>query len=124
MSFPRTPPFRIIVHGVRAVHYETVAAAAAGLTYSQSDVSVEEGFMYRVLICLAILGAAGASSAAAQDAKAQGEKVFAAQKCALCHSVAGKGNAKGALDEVGSTLSADDIRAWITDAHGMTAKTK
>ena len=80
--------------------------------------------MYRVLICLAILGAAGASSAAAQDAKAQGEKVFAAQKCALCHSVAGKGNAKGALDEVGSTLSADDIRAWITDAKAMTAKTK
>jgi mono/diheme cytochrome c family protein len=106
------------------VHNETVTAAAAGLTYSRLDVFVEEGFMHRVLICLAILGAAGVSSAAAQDAKAQGEKVFTAQKCALCHSVAGKGNAKGALDEVGSTLSADDIRAWITDAHGMTAKTK
>ena len=30
----------------------------------------------------------------------------------------------GALDAVGSKLSAADIRAWITDAAGMTAKTK
>jgi mono/diheme cytochrome c family protein len=65
-----------------------------------------------------------ATSASAQDLKARGEKVFADQKCSLCHSIAGKGNAKGALDEVGSKLSADDIRNWIVDAKGMTAKTK
>jgi mono/diheme cytochrome c family protein len=64
-----------------------------------------------------------ASVASAQEAKAKGEAVFAAQKCSLCHSVAGKGNPKGALDDVGSKLKADDIRAWITDAKGMTAKT-
>lgn len=63
-----------------------------------------------------------ASVASAQD-KAKGEAVFAAQKCSLCHSVAGKGNPKGALDDVGSKLKADDIRAWIVDAKGMTAKT-
>jgi mono/diheme cytochrome c family protein len=80
--------------------------------------------MRRAVIYLAILGLAGMVSAAGQDARAQGEKVFADQKCALCHSIAGKGNAKGPLDEVGSKLSADDIRAWITDAKGMTAKTK
>jgi len=79
--------------------------------------------MFRTVICLAILGVAGAASAAAQDANAEAAKVFTGQKCALCHSVAGKGNAKGALDEVGSKLSAEDIRAWITDAKGMTAKT-
>jgi len=62
--------------------------------------------------------------ALAQDARVTGEKVYAEQKCAVCHSVAGKGNAKGPLDEVGSKLTADDIRAWITDAKGMTAKTK
>ena len=62
--------------------------------------------------------------ALAQDAKATGEKVYAEQKCAVCHSVAGKGNAKGPLDGVGSKLTADDIRAWIVDAKGMTAKTK
>ena len=38
--------------------------------------------------------------------------------------LAGKGNAKGPLDDVGSKLSADEIRAWITDAKAMTVKTK
>ena len=73
-----------------------------------------------VLGCVMVLTAA--SFAAAQDAKAKGEAVYAAQKCSLCHSVAGKGNPKGALDDVGSKLKADEIRAWITDAKGMTAK--
>jgi mono/diheme cytochrome c family protein len=63
-----------------------------------------------------------ASVASAQD-KAKGEAVFAAQKCSLCHSVAGKGNPKGALDDVGSKLKTEDIRAWIVDAKAMTAKT-
>ena len=65
----------------------------------------------------------GATIAAAQDAKAKGEKVYTDQKCSLCHSIAGKGNAKGPLDEVGKKLSADEIRQWITDAKAMTAKT-
>jgi mono/diheme cytochrome c family protein len=65
-------------------------------------------------------GAAGI--AAAQDAAA-GAKVFADQKCSLCHSIGGKGNTKGPLDGVGSKLSAADIRAWIEDAVGMTTKT-
>jgi mono/diheme cytochrome c family protein len=80
--------------------------------------------MLRAAICVAILSVASAVSGAAQDAKAQGEKVFADQKCTLCHSIGGKGNSKGPLDEVGSKLSPDDIRAWISDAKAMTAKTK
>jgi mono/diheme cytochrome c family protein len=72
--------------------------------------------------CVMLIGAAPLS--AGQDLKARGEKVFADQKCSVCHAVGGKGNAKGALDDVGSKISADDIRAWITDAKGMTAKTK
>ena len=59
----------------------------------------------------------------AQDSKT-GEQLYVDQKCSVCHSIAGKGNAKGPLDEVGSKLSPDDIRAWLTDAKGMTAKTK
>ncbi len=63
--------------------------------------------------------------ASAQDAKAvTGEKVFTDQKCTLCHSVGGHGNPKGPLDDVGSKLTADEIRQWITDAKGMSAKTK
>ena len=80
--------------------------------------------MFRSMICVAIAFVAAAASAAPQDGAAQGEKVFAAQKCGLCHSIAGKGNPKGPLDEAVGTLSTADIRAWITDANGMTAKTK
>ena len=53
---------------------------------------------------------------------AQGEKVFAAQKCSICHAVAGKGNKNGALDGVGTKLSADDIRAWIVTPAEMSKK--
>ena len=70
------------------------------------------------LVCLA-----ATLPAAAQDLKAKGEKLFVDQKCSLCHSIAGKGNAKGSLDEVGSKDSPADIRAWISDANAMTAKT-
>jgi mono/diheme cytochrome c family protein len=64
--------------------------------------------------------------AGAQDAApiASGEKVYAAQKCSLCHSVAGKGNKKNPLDGVGTKLSADDIRKWITHPDEMSAQTK
>jgi mono/diheme cytochrome c family protein len=55
---------------------------------------------------------------------AQGEKVYVAQKCAACHSIAAKGNQKGPLDDVGGRLSAEDIRLWIVSATEMTAKTK
>lgn len=79
--------------------------------------------MIRAAICFTMLTAAGVTSANAQDAKADGEKVYAAQKCSLCHSIAGKGNAKGPLDEVGSKLSDGEIRSWLTDAKGMTEKT-
>lgn len=54
----------------------------------------------------------------------RGQKVYAAQKCNLCHSIAGKGAKKGPLDEVGSKLSEDDIRQWIVNAPEMTKKTK
>ena len=73
-----------------------------------------------VVICLGSADAAVAQEAGA----ARGQQVFADQKCALCHSVGDKGNKKGPLDSVGSKLSADEIRAWIIDPKGMTAKTK
>jgi mono/diheme cytochrome c family protein len=65
-----------------------------------------------------------AGSASAQDLKAKGEKVYADQKCSVCHSIAGKGNAKGSLDDVGKKLSAEDIHLWITDPAAATAKFK
>ena len=80
--------------------------------------------MYRVLAALALCTGI-AATVAAQDAKiAHGEKVYADQKCALCHSIGDKGNKKGPLDGVASKLKADEVREWIVDAKGMTAKTK
>ena len=80
--------------------------------------------MFRVIagvtLCVGL-----AAAAAAQDAKVtKGAEVYAAQKCALCHSIGDKGNKKGPLDGVASKLKADEIREWIVDAKGMTAKTK
>ncbi|MBZ5556943.1 MAG: cytochrome c [Acidobacteriia bacterium] len=79
----------------------------------------------RKMIALGIvLGLGLAATAAAQDAKAKGEKLYADQKCAMCHSIGDKGNKKGPLDGVAGKLSADELRQWIVDAKGMTAKTK
>jgi mono/diheme cytochrome c family protein len=79
--------------------------------------------MRRVLFCLALLSGGVVSSAAAQD-QARGVKVYTDQKCSICHAIAGKGNAKGALDGVGSKFTAAEIQEWIVDPAGMTAKHK
>lgn len=64
----------------------------------------------------AIVAGQGAATAGA------GEKVFAAQKCIICHSLSGKGNKAGPLDDVGNKLSAADIRAWIVNPAEMGKK--
>ena len=65
-----------------------------------------------------------ASLASGQDLASKGKDVYTAQKCNICHAIAGTGNKKGALDGVGGKLSADDLRAWLTDAPTMAAKIK
>jgi mono/diheme cytochrome c family protein len=52
-----------------------------------------------------------------------GMKVYAAQKCGMCHSIEGKGSKKGVLDGVGTRLTGDEIRQWIVNATEMTKKT-
>ena len=80
--------------------------------------------MFKVIAALTVC-VGFAATAAAQDAKvAQGEKLFADQKCGLCHSIGDKGNKKGPLDGVATKLKADEIREWLTDAKGMTVKMK
>ena len=80
----------------------------------------------RVTCLMVLFVMAGAPPALAQNASAveRGQKVYAAEKCGICHSVADQGNKRGPLDGVGSKLSADDIRSWIVNAAEMTAKTK
>ena len=81
------------------------------------------------LMVALITGGGGASAQAAPapggaQAGDKGMAVFTAQKCSLCHSLDGKGNAKGPLDEVGSKLTADEIRQWIVTPVEMGAKAK
>jgi mono/diheme cytochrome c family protein len=64
-----------------------------------------------------------ASSQTSSEQVKRGAQVYGDQKCALCHSIAGKGNTKGPLDDVGSRLTADDIRMWMVDPATMTKKT-
>ncbi len=79
----------------------------------------------RATVLAVMIGLAFPVIAAAQDAKVtKGAEVYAAQKCGLCHSIGDKGNKKGPLDGVGAKLKPAEIREWMTDAKGMTAKTK
>jgi len=70
----------------------------------------------------ALLGAASAASAQSAEVK-KGMDVYNSQHCSLCHSINGKGNAKGSLDGVGSKLKPEEIREWIVNPKEMTAKT-
>ena len=74
-----------------------------------------------VTVALTFVGIAASLPAAGQDAK-RGQEVYTAQKCAVCHSVAGKGGKASPLDGVGGKLSADDIKQWITHPKEAAAK--
>jgi cytochrome c2 len=81
--------------------------------------------MKRVAVAVAVALLALAGSSFAQDAKVEkGKEVFAANKCSMCHSIAGKGNPKGPLDEVGSKVSAAEMKQWLTDPAAMAVKEK
>lgn len=74
-----------------------------------------------ISVCLAPIGVASAQDREQID---RGRKVYADQKCSICHAIGGKGNAKGTLDDVGSRLNADDIREWMINPARMTKRTK
>src|SRR3954469_6647132 len=61
--------------------------------------------------------------AAAQDVK-KGAEVYTAQKCQMCHAIAGKGNKTNPLDGVGGKLSAEEIKHWIVNPTDAAAKAK
>ena len=77
--------------------------------------SITGGLTMAAIAAALVVGTA--RPARAQDAELvkKGEAVYDAQKCQVCHSVAGKGSKTNPLDGVGSKLSADDIRQWIVD---------
>ena len=85
-------------------------------------------FTTRTILATAIALAvviAKPSAAIQDDAQIKrGQEVFTAQKCQVCHGIAGKGSKQNPLDGVGRKLSADEIRQWITHPAEMTAKTQ
>lgn len=62
------------------------------------------------------------SPAAAQDAVEKGKQLYGAQRCSMCHAVAGQGNAKGPLDTVGKKYSAAELKQWLVAPAEMAAK--
>ena len=81
----------------------------------------------RLILTTAILVAAAlpAGVSAQADKIEAGKKVYAAQKCSMCHAIAGTGGkTASALDGVGSKLTAAEIKQWIVDPDPLTAKLK
>lgn len=50
----------------------------------------------------------------------RGRDVYAGQSCASCHSIAGVGNPRNPLDDVGVRRSRAELREWITGAGAAT----
>jgi cytochrome c2 len=76
------------------------------------------------ILMTAFLFVLGAAAGASDGDVENGKKVYADQKCKLCHSIEGVGNKKSPLDGVGSKLSADDITKWIVSPKEMKADSK
>ncbi len=78
--------------------------------------------VFRVLMIAAVFAVVAARPAMAQGDAEKGKAVYAAQKCSMCHAIAGVGGKASPLDGVGKKLSEADIRAWIVTPKEMTAK--
>jgi len=79
--------------------------------------------MRRTAFVVLFFGMLIPAPAVAQNAAVErGTKLYAESKCSMCHSVAGKGNAKGVLDAIGTKLSTDEIRQWLVDPVAMREK--
>lgn len=74
------------------------------------------------LASVGIVATASIASAQSADQVARGTKVYGEQKCSMCHSIAGKGNPKGPLNDVGARLTAAEIREWLVDPEAMRKK--
>jgi mono/diheme cytochrome c family protein len=111
----------------RAAHATRVARTAAIAHNRAVGAGCHGGWSMR-LVCWGLVvtfTVALSGLAAAQDARVQqGAKVYEAQKCGMCHSIAGKGNKKFPLDGVGRTLAESQIREWVVDPKAAAEKAK
>jgi mono/diheme cytochrome c family protein len=74
------------------------------------------------------LGMSGlrAEEAAKPDAEKvdKGQQIYTAQHCSMCHSIAGKGNPKTPLDDVGSKMKVDEMKKYIASPKSVKADSK
>jgi mono/diheme cytochrome c family protein len=82
-----------------------------------------KGHTMRVVACISLFSFALAleAPAAAEDNVAAGKKIYADNKCAVCHSIDGVGNKKFPLDGI-SKKTVDEIQGWLTDPKAEAAK--
>jgi len=85
-------------------------------------VAISSGLFMAALTTAFVVGTPRLARSQDADQIKKGEQVYVAQKCSVCHSIAGKGGKQSPLDGVGSKLSADEIRQWIVDPIAMAAK--
>jgi cytochrome c2 len=52
----------------------------------------------------------------------RGTEVYREQKCQACHSIAGVGNKRYPLDDVGTKRTEDELRKWIVAPREMNPK--
>ena len=55
-----------------------------------------------------------AAAAVRSSDAVRGREVYNAQGCSSCHAIAGVGNPRNPLDDVGARRTAAELRAWIT----------
>jgi mono/diheme cytochrome c family protein len=82
---------------------------------------MRSGFLI-VFIVSAAAAFAAPAFAETQAGVEKGMKLYTDQKCSLCHSVGGKGNSKGPLEDAVQKLSAADIREWLVHPEEMREK--
>lgn len=68
-----------------------------------------------VMAVLAMVLAIGIIAYSASTSAQHGKEVYTAQKCQMCHSIAGVGNKKYPLDDVATKMKADDIKKFLKD---------
>jgi mono/diheme cytochrome c family protein len=71
-----------------------------------------------------LMAGAGTGYAGEIGSVERGKEVYKTQRCAMCHAIAGAGNRRHPLDDVGSRLTPDVIRTWIVAPQEMDPKVR
>lgn len=75
-----------------------------------------------VVVWLGLAVAAAVGQPSALDRIEAGRRLYVAQKCSVCHLVAGQGNKRFPLDGIGQRVTAVDLRRWLTHTVEMEAR--